>query len=166
MRKLLLALAVTPFVLISCEDPKKEQPLDKLSWLEGEWEGMTEQNITREEWTRSNDKLMTGGGYVLAGTDTVFKEHLKLMARDTNIYYIVFIPGRPDSTVFTLTRYANDEAVFENPEHDDPQRVIYKKTGTDSIYAYTESATLQGIKRIEYPFKRISSPPKKEERKK
>lgn len=166
MRKHLVVLSLSAAVLSACEEPKKEKPLDKFSWLEGKWEGMTEENLTHEEWTRTSDELMTGSGYVLAGTDTVFKEQLKLVAVDSSIYYVVFIPGRPDSTGFTLTKYANDEAVFENPEHDDPQRIIYKKAGTDSIYAYTESATLEGIKRIEYPFKRTSPPPSEKDMKK
>jgi hypothetical protein len=166
MRKALAALAITSMIAASCDQPVKEKPLDKLSWLEGGWEGITEEVVMRESWTKVNDKLMTGEGYVLAGTDTVFRESLKLMTvNDSMIYYVVAIPGVPDSTNFILSKYENDEAVFENPEHDFPQRIVYKKVNNDSVYAYIEGQTDKGLKRDEYPYKRISSPPKKEEKK-
>lgn len=163
MRKALAALAVTSMIAVSCEEPVKEKPLDKFSWLEGGWEGITEEVVMRETWTRVNDKLMKGDAYVLAGTDTVFRESLKLMAmNDSLIYYVVFIHGVPDSTSFILKKYENNEAVFENPEHDFPQRIVYKKVSEDSVYAYIEGETDKGLQREEFPYKRVSSPPGKE----
>jgi hypothetical protein len=160
----LLLVAAAGFT--ACGEPvKKAKALDKFEWLEGSWEGVTEEVTMRESWTKVSDELMTADAYVLAGTDTVFREYVKLRAvNDSTVHYIVYIQGVPDSTSFVLVKYENDEALFENPEHDFPQRVVYKKMGIDSLNAYIEGQVDGKTKREEFPYKRVSSPPKEDKK--
>lgn len=157
-RKIAAALLFSA-ALASCA--KKESKFDKLQWLEGSWEGITGETIAREKWTRVSDNLMKGSAYVLIGTDTVFSEDLKLMQVDTSLFYIVNIQGAPDSTSFVLTKFENDEAVFENPDHDFPKRIVYRKVSNDSVYAYIEGPVDGEVKREAFPYRRTSSPQKK-----
>ena len=155
----LVAAAICAASLISCRNPAKEQ-LSKLAWLEGSWEGVSGETVMREKWNKVNDALMTGSAHVLVEKDTVFSERIRIMAVDTSVLYVVFIPGVPDSTSFALTSYENDEAVFENPDHDFPKRIVYRKVGSDSLYAYIEGPVDGEVKREVFPYKRIASPQK------
>lgn len=65
---------------------------------------------------------------VRAGVRTVEFEYLRLEQRKDGIYYVAHPKARCPGTAFKLTRLATNEAVFENPLHDFPKRVIYRKT--------------------------------------
>ena len=45
--------------------------------------------------------------------------------------------GQPSAT-FLSTTASESSVVFENPEHDFPQRVGYRREGSDSLYAWIE----------------------------
>jgi hypothetical protein len=52
--------------------------------------------------------------------------------------------GAEGATAFRLVRSAPGEAVFENPAHDFPQRIIYRRTG-DRLTGRIEGADGQGM---------------------
>lgn len=158
--KKMLLLVASAALVTSCEEViKKEKPLDKLSWLEGEWFGVTDDVVMQENWSKVSDELYSGHAYVLSGEDTLFQEFIRLEVVNDTAYYVVFIPGIPDSTSFQLVKYNNGEAIFENPEHDYPQRVVYKQIGSDSLYAYIEGEAAGKVQKDEFWYKRITAPP-------
>ena len=52
-----------------------------------------------------------------------------------------------------LTRASSTEAVFENPQHDFPKRIIYRKGADDSLTASIDGG--EGTKAMSFPYKRI-----------
>lgn len=160
---LLTSLAV---IYSSCgEMVKKKKPLEKLSWIEGEWLGSTGDVVMQETWEKVNDDLYKGHAYVLSEEDTLFQEFIKLEVVNDTAYYVVFIPGIPDSTSFKLTSYENGEAIFENPFHDYPQKVVYQQVGNDSLHAYIEGEAAGKKQKEEFKYKRISAPPQEKKQK-
>ena len=61
---------------------------------------------------------------VSRGKLTAF-EFLRVVERDGGLVYIAQPGGRPP-TEFVLTELGNTRAVFENPRHDSPQRIVYE----------------------------------------
>ena len=49
-----------------------------------------------------------------------------------------------------------DRAVFENPAHDYPKRIIYARSGDDELVASIDDGS--GAKRVGYPFRRVMCP--------
>lgn len=78
---------------------------------------------------------MIGMGRTIAGGKTVEFEYLRIEERAGQIYYVASPKGRCPGTDFNLTRLAPQEAVFENPEHDFPKRIIYRKNPDGSLTA-------------------------------
>lgn len=78
---------------------------------------------------------MVGMGRTIAGDRTVEFEYLRLEQRGDAIYYVA---ARCPSTHFKLTSLTAQEAVFENPQHDFPKRVIYRKTA-DGLFASVDA---------------------------
>jgi len=48
--------------------------------------------------------------------------------------------------------------VFENPMHDFPKKVGYRRIGTDSLLAYIEGPRRGNNLRIEFPYSRARCP--------
>mgnify|MGYP003382194306 CR=1 FL=1 len=114
-------------------DPSTVREL--LDHLIGDWQdtGASDGTIFEEHWSRTNDSLLTGRGLVLSGRDTVFVEYLGIHRNGDRAFYSAMIPSQNDgaSVDFKLTSANGDSLVFEEPEHDFPQRITYVWSATE-----------------------------------
>ena len=78
---------------------------------------------------------MIGVSRTLVGDRTASFEFLRIEVRGESIFYVASPKGRCPATDFKLTRLSGQEAVFENPEHDFPKRIIYRKNSDGSLVA-------------------------------
>ena len=143
-------LAVMFTLLISPQTPT----LAYISWISGDWQ--TEPGGRRqieEHWTKVAGESMLGMSRTVAGDKTVEFEYLRIEQRADGIYYVAHPKARYPGTDFKLTRATATEAVFENPQHDFPKRIIYRKTGEDGLTATIDGG--EGTKAMSYPYKRI-----------
>jgi Domain of unknown function (DUF6265) len=96
---------------------------------------------------------MLGMSRTIAGNRTAEFEFLRIEQREDGIYYVAQPKGRCPATDFKLTRVAAQEAVFENPQHDFPKRIIYRKTAEDSLTASIDAG--EGSKAMTFQFRRM-----------
>ena len=61
--------------------------------------------------------------------------------------------ARCPGTDFKLTSLTATEAIFENPAHDFPKRIIYRKTGEDGLTASIDGG--EGTKSMAFSTKRM-----------
>lgn len=125
-----------------------------IAWISGDWQ--TEPGGKRqieEHWTNVAGGSMLGMSRTVAGEKTVEFEYLRIEQRADGIYYVAHPNARCPGTDFKLTRASATEAVFENPQHDFPKRIIYRKTGDDSITATIDGG--EGTKAISFPYRKI-----------
>ena len=94
---------------------------------------------------------MVGYSRTVRGDRLVTSEHLRIESRDGVLAYVPTIGGK--QTIFKAVKITAEEAIFENPEHDFPQRIIYRKSGT-GLFARVES--LDGKKGVDYPYSRAA----------
>jgi hypothetical protein len=128
--------------------------LGDISWMSGDWQ--TEPGGKRqieEHWTTVSGGSMLGIGRTVAGEKTIEFEYLRIEQRADGIYYVAHPQARCPGTDFKLTRASATEAVFENPQHDFPKRIIYRKTGDDSLTASIDGG--EGTKAISFAYHRI-----------
>jgi len=88
----------------------------------------------------------------VAGEKTVEFEYLRIEQRADGIYYVAHPKARCPGTDFKLTRASATEAVFENPEHDFPKRIIYRKT-EDGLTARIDGG--EGTKSMSFAYRRV-----------
>lgn len=100
--------------------------MQKLSWIIDRWVSTQGESISYEHWEKTSETLFTGGSETIKNGDTIFAEKLKIELIEGNIYYIADVSHNPAHVKFKLTRLTDTEAVFENPEHDFPQKITYK----------------------------------------
>jgi Domain of unknown function (DUF6265) len=136
--------------LISAQTPT----LADISWISGDWQ--TEPGGRRqieEHWTSVAGASMLGMSRTVAGDKTVEFEYLRIEQRADGIYYVAHPKARCPGTDFKLTRASATEAVFENPQHDFPKRIIYQKTANDGLTASIDGG--EGTKAMSFAYRRI-----------
>ena len=71
---------------------------------------------------------------------------------------IVFVasPSNQDSATFTLVEHEANRAVFENPEHDFPQRIIYSLISASKLLGRIEGSIGGEFKGIDFPMTKTS----------
>ena len=105
--------------------------LAKLSWFAGCWEMTSSaKGVTiTEMWMKPAGGLMIGSGRTVSGDKAIDFEFLRIVEDPDGIFYVARPSENKEETRFKLMRSTSNEAVFENPAHDFPQRVIYRRDG-------------------------------------
>ena len=107
-----------------------------LAWIAGNWQTSPGKRAQVDEhWTSPSGGSLIGMSRTVVGDKTVEFEYLRIEQRADAIYYVAHPKARCPGTDFKLTRLAGQEAVFENPAHDFPKRIIYRKNSDGSLVA-------------------------------
>jgi hypothetical protein len=123
MNKLIIALLV--FGLHT--NAQKTEPM---KWVLGTWKINAGTNIIVEEWKMSNDSTLTGKSYFLRnGTDTIPQETIDITFRNEVWYYIPTVKNQNNAqpVPFKVIFLRGSEFICENPAHDFPQRIAYRR---------------------------------------
>ena len=127
--------------------------LPDLAWITGDWQTAPGRRAQVEEhWTQPAGGSMMGVSRTVAGDKTVEFEYLRIEQRADGIYYVAHPKARCPGTDFKLTRATATEAVFENPQHDFPKRIIYRKT-EDGLTASIDGG--EGTQSMAFAFRRM-----------
>lgn len=131
------------------------EKLDKIEWLLGAWINHSDAEFSRETWNREDDSTFSAFSFTQVGNDTIFSERMVLQQREKDLLLMVSDadPIGPEIT-FKLVSMDKGEFVFENKEHDFPERIVYTNPATDSLFAYIEGTINGERKRIPFPFSR------------
>lgn len=145
--------------LVSAGAVAADGGVEAVAWLAGCWQGDTGEPGTVEHWLAPAGGTMLGVSRTVRQGRTVGFEFMQLrQLQDGTLAFIAQPSGRPP-TVFRALSVRSGEAVFENPEHDFPQRVIYARPEASRLVARIEGVR-QGLARsIEFAFSRIGCDP-------
>ncbi|UHO40169.1 hypothetical protein H5J24_09320 [Chryseobacterium capnotolerans] len=117
---------------------QQQGELSKLEWLLGTWETKTPKGSLYETWKRKSPIEFQGKSYYLKNKDTLLFESVRLIEKDKKLHYIVSVKHQNhELPVDFAAKEIKDPTslVFENPAHDFPQMIAYKKQGKDSLAA-------------------------------
>jgi len=110
--------------------------ISDLAWLAGDWQTAPGGRARIEEhWTVPAGGTMIGMGRTVVGDKTAEFEFLRIEQRGDEIFYVANPNANCPQTDFKLTRLTGQEVIFENPAHDYPKRVIYRKNSAGSMVA-------------------------------
>lgn len=176
--KRLLPFQLSALLLLACGEPaepsapptQQQATLDSnavrmselVLKLMGDWtDEQTEPGaVVHERWRRTDDAFYSGIGFVMAGLDTVFIEHLNISADSTGtVAYRVRVPSQNagEEVDFVLTGCRGDSMVFENPAHDFPTRIAYILEADGTWIARVSGPGKDGSPRtLKYSFKPAS----------
>jgi len=130
--------------------------------LDGTWFMPTDRGDRLESWDVVDDSTYVGRGMRIKpeNGDTVTLETLRMELRDTTITYYAIVRGQNQNkpVPFKLTTADYDGYVFENPKHDDPQKIRYRLLSKREMQVFTEGKRNGRTVTQEYVFEREFTP--------
>lgn len=153
MRTGLALMVVVSQVAASAQAPTTAA----LGFLAGCWRFEANGRVVEEQWLAPAGGSLVGVGRTVAGGKTVGHEFLQIRDLPAGLTYIVLPSGQAE-TRFVLASHSADEWVFENPTHDFPTRIRYRRAGPNTLQARIEG-TMNGKPRgIDFPYTRVACP--------
>lgn len=119
--------------------------LEKLGWMAGCWRTAGNE-VTEEHWMAPSGGTMIGMSRTVRGGRTTGYEFLQIRAVDGVLTYVARPSGQAE-TPFPMKSIGDGEVLFENPTHDFPQRIGYRKTpaGVTARVEGTANGQVQGF---------------------
>jgi len=127
-----------------------------VAWLQGCWQSTAGERLVEEQWTAPRAGIMLSMGRTIRANQLIEYEWVLLREKDGALEYEAH-PSAQASAVFTSRTATADEVVFENPTHDFPQRVGYRREG-DSLLAWIGGTVAGKPRRVEVPYHRVVCP--------
>jgi hypothetical protein len=150
-----IALLAVGIQLTACGTPAEKEParekktydeLKKAEWFLGRWENNSEEGNLSEIWTRESDSSFIAETYFEIGSDTVFREKVRLEEVDGKLVYRASVSDQNagKQVSFGITHSSANKLVFENPKHDYPKKITYTMRN-DSLVAVISGGSKQEV---------------------
>ena len=132
--------------------PAQATGVEALGWISGCWARGGGESQTEEHWMKPAGGTMLGMSRTVRGGKTTEYEFLQIRVVNGKVAYVAKPSGQAEAT-FPVKTMTDSEIVFEDPMHDFPQRIIYRKTagGVTARIEGTMNGKPQGF---DFPFKR------------
>lgn len=147
------ALCVLPQAVIS--NSASSHSLNDLAWLAGSWERTQKSGVMHERWHKVDDTLMAGDAIRIAGADTTTLERMRMLQRDSIVYFVAEVPHNDSAIFFPLTHVDSLGYHFENPQHDFPTHIIYRQISSDSLHARIEGMSSGKVSGVDFRFRKL-----------
>ena len=127
--------------------------ITRVAWLRGCWQGAVGQSTMDEQWMAPRGGSMLGMSRTVRGGQTTSYELVLLKEQDGRLAYEAHPSGQA-SAVFLSREVSEATVVFENLQHDFPQRIGYRLSGVDALSAWIEGTDKGQPRRIDYWYRR------------
>ncbi|MES1167864.1 MAG: DUF6265 family protein [Oleiharenicola lentus] len=140
----------------AADQPAPAAAIERLSWLPGHWRMEKAGRVVDEQWMAPSGGMMLGMARTVAKGRVLEYEFVLIREGPAGELSYVAQPSGQKEATFKCLSLTDTEIVFENKEHDFPQRIGYRLLPDGALVAYIEGPGKDGAtKRIEYPYKRV-----------
>ena len=165
MPRLKLYCGVLGFLtLLSCTPPvySTQSPtgIDHAGWLSGCWERGSGDRTIEEQWMAPRGDAMLGMSRAVREGRLVGYELVLIREDTTGLVYEAHPSGQP-AALFPAVLVSDTALIFEDPEHDFPQRIGYDRVSSDSLIGWIEGDRGGELRRIDFPYRRVPCPSKR-----
>jgi len=153
---LLFSLPVTGFAEDELQaKPAAEAPsLDSLAWIAGHWHLEKDGRTSEEIWLAPAGGMMVGVNRDVRPGRSAFFEYLRIEEGAEDLTYWASPKGAP-AVPFRLVEQGETRAVFSNPKHDFPQRILYWLDDGGRLHARAEATVDGKVQGSEWVWERV-----------
>ena len=134
--------------------PQAAPTTKDVSWIAGCWAFERGTRQVAEHWMAPAGGTMMGVSRTISAGKTSEWEFLIIREGANGLEYVAK-PSRQPETTFTAKTATATEVVFENPAHEFPKKIAYKRDG-DTLTAAIEGPMNGQNRRIEFPYKKAA----------
>ncbi len=148
MRKLALfaigiLISSAPAIALSDAPPMPE-------WMAGVWEHADAQGWADEYWTPLRGDIMLGSARSGKDERLNFWEQMRIQKEDDGAVVLWVVSADQKPVQFEATVSAENAIMFENPDHDYPQRIYYWREGN---VLKAEISLIDGTKPVQFSYR-------------
>jgi len=154
VRQLVIAVAV---MVLGASAAAPAARVTQVAWLAGCWEQTAGPRVVEEQWTRPRGGLMLGSGRTVRGDTLVEYEQTRIFERGGRLVYGANPSGQTPAE-FESIDVSDSSVTFENSTHDFPQRVMYRRRGSDSLLGRVEGMRGGKLRGVDVPYTRVDCP--------
>ena len=136
--------------------PAPPPAITKLAWLAGRWRLEQGGRVIDEQWMAPAAGVMLGMARTVVKGKVVEHEFVQIREGPGGDLFCIAQPSGQKEAAFQLKSLSDTEAVFENPQHDYPQKISYTLKADGSLLAALEGPGPDGqLKCVEHPYRRV-----------
>ncbi|HTL68812.1 MAG TPA: DUF6265 family protein [Lacunisphaera sp.] len=163
-RAFLVVLVATGLVAtaVAADAAKRTKPapspaIAKLGWLAGRWRMEVQGRVVDEEWMTPAAGVMLGMARTVVRGKVTEHEFMQVREGPGGALFFIAQPSGQKEAAYQIKSLTDTEAVFENTEHDFPQRIRYTHRADDTVLAAIEGVAPDGQpKRVEFTYRRVN----------
>ena len=137
--------------------------IDMFKFMTGCWVIERPEKSVRieEQWMAPAGGTMLGMSRTVRNKVTTGWEFMRIEVSDSGVHFVSKPKENKDETFFKLSTSTADVkpsaayAAFDNPEHDFPQRVIYRSVKPDTLSARIEGTMNGKASGVDFQYKRV-----------
>ncbi len=127
----------------------------QVSWMSGCWAEIGAEKGTQEQWMTPAGGSMLGMSRTVRNGKTAAYELMQIR-EDSDALVFAAKPSGQEGAELRSILIAKHRVVFENRQHDFPQRVIYELKDDGTLVGRIEGTSKGKEKAIDYPMKRVT----------
>jgi hypothetical protein len=130
--------------------------ISRLGWMSGCWAYDDAEPGSGEYWMPPVGGTMFAVSRSIRDSKTVAFEYLRIEESGEGALALFASPSGQSPARFDMVSLTNNEVVFENTEHDFPQRIIYRLAQDSRLIGRIEGQSNGLLKSIEFPMSKIN----------
>jgi uncharacterized protein DUF6265 len=141
---------VIAMAMMAAAAAASSEPLPDLGWMSGYWLSCANGQEVSETWSASNGHSLRGSSMTVDADGRTTFEVMHIATSKGQLTYFAEPRGQAPAE-FPLKSASETEAVFENPKHDFPQRIIYRREG-DQLLARIEGQMGEEVRAVDWSY--------------
>ena len=130
--------------------------ISDLRWMTGCWAATGQESGSIEQWSSPAGGTMFGFSRVVSNGKTVAFEYLRIVTEERGVIALIASPSGQETARFELKEMSENKVVFENPDHDFPQTIIYQLDVDENLVGRIEGSIDGAPRAADFPMKRMS----------
>ena len=147
---------VTVFWMLPLVACAAEPSVSELAWMAGCWASDGRETGTGEIWMAPAGGMMLGMNRSVREGEASGYEFIRISEESDGKVVFVASPSGQSTATFTMIKLDDNEVIFENPEHDFPQRIIYRRIGDTQLLGRIEGSVNGETRGVDFPMTKIS----------
>lgn len=135
---------------------QSKELLAPVAWLAGCWSADGREPGSVEHWLAPAGGTMLGVSRTVKGGKTIASEFMQLASNSDGKLVFTAHPSGQNEASFVLANVTDNKVTFENPQHDFPQRIIYRRLSAKQMIARIEGLRAGTLRAVDFPMSRIS----------